>query len=84
MNSVRLTVDESNQLYLEPSIYPSYYFVKGELGRGRVTLCDGSGGYKTLAVCDDSWTDDAAAVVCKDLGFSAYGELKPTLLEKLL
>ena len=71
---VRLAVDETQDLYLSPSTYPPYYYVKGELHRGRVTTCDDSGGYRTLVVCDDSWTDSAAAaVVCKELGFSAFG-----------
>ena len=73
-NSVRLAVDDTQQLYVLPSSYPSYYFVKGELHRGRVTLCDDAGGYKSLIVCDDSWTDTAACVVCRELGFSHFGE----------
>ena len=32
-------------------------------------VCGSDGGYKPLVVCDDSWTNDVAAVVCKELGF---------------
>lgn len=74
VNAVRLAVDKTQKLYLQPSSYPSYYFVKGELHRGRVTVCDGNGGYRPLIVCDDSWTHSDAAVVCRELGFSAFGE----------
>ncbi|CAI8021725.1 Fibrillin-2 [Geodia barretti] len=75
LGSVRLAVDETQQLYLQPSSYPPYYYVKGELHRGRVTVCDDSGGYRTLIVCDDSWTDNVAAVVCRELGFSPFGAI---------
>jgi hypothetical protein len=77
VGSVRLAVDETQQLYLQPSSYPPNYYVKGELHRGRVTVCDGSGGYRTLIVCDDSWTDNAAAVICRELGFSPFGRSPP-------
>ena len=73
-DSVRLSVDESQDLYLKPSSYPSYYFVKNKLHRGRVEVCDSSRGYRPLIVCDDSWREDSiATVTCRELGFSSYG-----------
>ena len=71
--SVRLSVDDTQQLYLQPSSYPTYYYVKDELHRGRLEVCGGDGEYRPLLVCDDSWTDDVASIACGELGFSRYG-----------
>lgn len=68
-----MSVDDTEQLYLQPFTYPSYYYVKDELHRGRVEVCDGNGDYRPLLVCDGSWTDGVAAIVCKELGFSSFG-----------
>ena len=38
---------------------------------GRVEVCIG-GRYGTI--CDDSWNNDEASVVCQQLGFSPYGD----------
>ena len=74
MNSVRLSVGNPQDLsYLNTDTYPSYYFVKDELHRGRVEICDSGGGYKPLVVCDDSWNNQEASTVCKELGFSPHG-----------
>lgn len=53
------------------------FLIDDRLSVGRVELCVG-GRYGTI--CDDSWTNQAASVVCRQLGFSPYGTAALLLL----
>ena len=76
LGSVRIIVgDEDDDFYtmsnLRETDYDSEFSVIDDmLSRGRIELCNGT---SFVAVCSDGWDYNDASVVCRELGFSPYG-----------
>ena len=71
--SVRLLIGEGYDYYNGATSYEDFYSSKDQLAMGRVEVCIGG---KFGSVCDESWNNEAASVVCKQLGFSQFGKMK--------
>ena len=69
--SVRLLVGTGTSFYVSEGSYPENFFISNQLARGRVEICIG-GQYG--AVCNTGWGNTDATIVCRQLGFSSYGE----------
>ena len=74
---MRLLVgDDYAYYYGEVNSDYGYTYIKDTLSRGRVQICIGR---EYTQVCADLWDDQDASVVCRELGFSPYGELARTV-----
>ena len=73
---VRLNVGEDYDYFYGETAFDDSYYVDGDSGaglqRGRVEVCNATT-QEWGVVCDESWSDLDASVVCQQIGFSPYG-----------
>ncbi len=55
-----------------PSQLSEYNLIKDTVARGVVEVCQNT---SFVSVCEESWTNREATVICNQLGFSPYGKL---------
>ena len=65
--------EDIENFYRNPTQFPSSYYIKDELSRGKVEVCV-SGTWGTVCRGDTTWNDQSASVACSQLGFSRWGE----------
>ncbi len=68
---LQLLVGDGNEYFLGETSYDLHYYDNNGLVTGRVEICL-NGRYGTI--CDDSWDNQDASVVCRQLGFSPHGQ----------
>ena len=72
--SIRLVVGDDYDYYLDNlEEGEDVEYIDDALSQGRVEICV-NGTYGTICADRDMWSNTEAAVVCKELGFTEFGE----------